>query len=160
VSRISSILKRGILCRTIAGNICDLLTITAPSSSMEELLARPGIVLTARVHPGETVSSWIMQGVIEFLISNAPEAVALRASYVFKIIPMMNPDGVINGNYRTNLSGNDLNRRWHAPDPVLHPTIFCVKELIKSFKKTRPIALVLDFHGQFFYTVVYRIKSI
>jgi hypothetical protein len=50
------------LCRTLAGNICDLLTITAPSESAEELNARVGVVLTARVHPGESNASWIMQG--------------------------------------------------------------------------------------------------
>jgi murein tripeptide amidase MpaA len=27
---------------------------------------------------------------------------------------MINPDGVILGNYRTNLSGHDLNRRWDS----------------------------------------------
>lgn len=45
----------------LIGNICDLLTITAPCSSAAELSKRVGIVLTARVHPGETCASWIMQ---------------------------------------------------------------------------------------------------
>ena len=38
------------------------------------------------------------------------EAQLLRDKYIFKIIPMLNPDGVINGNYRCNLAGFDLNR--------------------------------------------------
>jgi murein tripeptide amidase MpaA len=56
-----------------------------------------------------------MKGAIDFLVSNAPEAVALREKFVFKIIPMLNPDGVINGNYRCSLAGVDLNRRWKNP---------------------------------------------
>ena len=68
------------------------------------------MVITSRVHPGESVASWMMKGVIEFLTSNRPEAIILRELYVFKIIPMLNPDGVINGNYRCSLSGGDLNR--------------------------------------------------
>ena len=38
-------------------------------------------------------------GVLEHLISDEPTAKALRRFFVFKIIPMMNPDGVINGKY-------------------------------------------------------------
>jgi murein tripeptide amidase MpaA len=47
----------------------------------------------------------MMKGVIEFLVSNTPEARALRDNFVFKIVPIINPDGVINGNYRCSLSG-------------------------------------------------------
>jgi murein tripeptide amidase MpaA len=34
---------------------------------------------------------------------------------------MVNPDGVIHGNYRTNLAGSDLNRRWNNPSKIFHP---------------------------------------
>ena len=111
----SPFVKKSLLCKTIAGNNCDLLTITAPAKSENELKSRVAIVFTARVHPGETNASWIMQGILDFLTSDSPEANQLRALYVFKIVPMLNPDGVINGNYRCSLAGCDLNRRWKTP---------------------------------------------
>ena len=33
--------------------------------------------------------------------------------YVFKLIPMVNPDGVVSGNSRCTLQGLDLNRMWN-----------------------------------------------
>jgi len=36
----------------------------------------------------------------------------LRERVIFKIFPMMNPDGVIHGHYRTTLLGIDPNRNW------------------------------------------------
>lgn len=33
----------------------------------------------------------------------------LMKNYVVKIIPVLNSDGVVHGNYRTSLSGHDLN---------------------------------------------------
>ena len=48
----------------------------------------------------ESNSSFIMQGVIDYITGNDPGACKLRDRYVFKIIPMLNPDGVIIGNYR------------------------------------------------------------
>jgi len=47
----------------------------------------------------------MMKGVIEFLVSDDEKALYLRNNYVFKIIPMLNPDGVIVGNYRCSLVG-------------------------------------------------------
>ncbi len=52
------------------------------------------------MHPGETVSSYVMKGIIDFLTSDSEEAQEMREKFIFKIIPMLNPDGVIHGNYR------------------------------------------------------------
>ncbi len=65
----------------------------------------------ARQHSGETAGSFMMEGILDFLTDvNNEEAQFLRKNYIFKIIPMVNPDGVIHGNYRTSLAGVDLNR--------------------------------------------------
>lgn len=54
----------------------------------------------------------------------------MRNQFIIKIFPMLNPDGVINGNYRTSLSGDDLNRQWRFPDKNKHCEIYNVKKAI------------------------------
>jgi len=60
-------------------------------------------------------------------MSDKPHAKLLRSFYVFKIVPMLNPEGVACGNNRTNSSGSDLNRRWMDPNEKLHPSIYYTK---------------------------------
>ena len=139
--------QRKLLCRTIAGNRLELLTITSAVKNPEEYAKKRGIVITARVHPGETVSSFIMQGVIDFLLSDNPEALLLCERFIFKIIPMLNPDGVIHGNYRCSLAGCDLNRRWKTPCKQLHPEIYHTKKMIINFQKRNELVLLMDLHG-------------
>lgn len=56
------------------------------------------VFLTSRVHPGETNASWIMDGILDFLLDeNNDKAANAREHYIFKIIPMLNPEGVIYG---------------------------------------------------------------
>ena len=90
--------------------------------------------MLARTHAGETVSSWIMHHIINFLISYDPVAIALRDNFVFKIFPMVNPDGVIHGNYRCSLIGRDLNRRLKNPSKEYYPEIYFIKnQIIDTF---------------------------
>ena len=58
---------------------------------------------------------------------------------------MLNPDGAINGNYRTSLSGDDLNRQWKVPSKVTHPEIYFTKKIVleTEYKKL----LYIDLHG-------------
>ncbi len=89
-------------------------------------------MICARVHPGESNASYMMQGFIKTILGQSLQAKELRKRCVFKIIPMVNPDGVIVGNYRTNMAGNDLNRKYHAPDERLHPTVCAIKKIVHS----------------------------
>jgi len=156
-------ITRNTLCRSLAGNKCEYLTITskrdAPEvdcscevkccncASEKRQFKKKGVIITGRVHPGESNASWMMKGLIDFLVSDQLEAKILRDNYIFKIIPMLNPDGVINGNYRCSLAGCDLNRRYKHPNKNLHPTIWHLKDLAKNFNNERPLALYCDLHG-------------
>ncbi len=138
---------RKTLCRTLAGNRCEYLSITSKDRGIP-MAQRKSVVITARVHPGETVGSWMMQGVLDFLTDvNDPEARLLRDNFVFRIVPMLNPDGVINGNYRCSLAGCDLNRRWKSPNSTLHPTIYSAKRMILELQKEHQLAFFCDLHG-------------
>ncbi|PAA61456.1 hypothetical protein BOX15_Mlig000412g2 [Macrostomum lignano] len=136
--------REEILCETRAGNACFLLTVTDPDVPDE---GKHGVVVTARVHPGEANSSWMMKGLIDFLTGDGPEARELQKHFIFKIVPMLNPDGVIVGNYRTSLAGRDLNRNYRHPRKETFPTVYHTKAMLESFAKERPVALYCDLHG-------------
>ncbi|MCY1403097.1 hypothetical protein D9M71_182640 [compost metagenome] len=55
----------------------------------------------------------MLEGLIDYLLTDAPQACELRHHYIFKIVPMQNPDGVILGNYRTNASSQNLEPMWY-----------------------------------------------
>ena len=85
--------------------------------------------------------------IIDFLTGRSAEADALRRHCLFLIVPMLNPDGVICGNYRCSLAAVDLNRRWARPSAKLHPTIHALKKLLLRLHVRQPIAMFVDLHG-------------
>ena len=53
----------------------------------------------------------LLPGILHYLTGDTEAAETLRKLFIFKIVPMLNPDGVIVGNTRCNLAGADLNRQ-------------------------------------------------
>lgn len=143
------------LCTTQSGNLTPLLTITSLKKDGEyctadEILQRGVVVISARVHPGESNASYMCKGVIDYLLDATNEqSQYLRDHYVWKVVPMLNPDGVVNGNHRCALSGKDLNREFINPDRLLNPTIYHLKEAVRHWKMSegRNVMLYGDFHG-------------
>ena len=52
---------------------------------------KPLIVIIARQHPGEPVSSYVMEAMIDAIFHSKE----LRSKFFFKIVPMMAPDAVL-----------------------------------------------------------------
>lgn len=171
IARVNSI------CESLCGNSCFMVTITEDLSGYlkfyeesyytkisgaqrkllrkrkvrkgenDEHIEKKGVFVTARVHPGETVGSFMMQGLLQFLLGNSKEALFLRKSFVFKLIPMLNPDGVRYGKTRVSMLGVDLNRRWLDPHQILHPTIYHAKKYLQVFKEMHECLVFCDMHG-------------
>ncbi|CCW66131.1 unnamed protein product [Phytomonas sp. Hart1] len=163
------------LCRTPGGLPVPFVTATALYSlterrryTPEEIRWRPVILLTARVHPGESNSSWVMHGILEALLApvnvhtahnsrgNTTDAEGLHQvvndllhHFVFKIIPILNPDGVVMGNHRCSIFGVDLNRDFLNPDAKSNPVVYSLKQLLRHMITTeqRSVILYTDFHG-------------
>jgi hypothetical protein len=133
--------------KSIEGKSLHMLIITNFNDSFDELANKKAIIFTGRIHPGESNGSYVVQGVIEFLLSNDPAAKNLRKNFIFKIVPMLNPDGVVHGNFRMNCLGKDLNRMWDEPDEKICPTIYNTLKMIKKTEESRDIYFFCDFHG-------------
>ncbi|XP_015016342.2 cytosolic carboxypeptidase Nna1 isoform X17 [Drosophila mojavensis] len=128
----SKFCKLRLLCRTLAGNNVYYLTVTAPSNNDDTMRRKKSIVVSARVHPSETPSSWMMKGLMDFITGDSTVAKRLRHKFIFKLVPMLNPDGVIVGNTRNSLTGKDLNRQYRTVIRETYPSIWYTKAMIRS----------------------------
>jgi len=140
---------RELLCRTTQHRRIDLLTITSPQPLSDKRQPKRVVFITARVHPGETPASFICHGLLLFLVSDHPYARLLRNNLVFRIIPMINPDGVFLGNYRCSSMGYDLNRQWLNPSRWSHSPIFHTRKLLLEMANdpVRPLDFFVDLHA-------------
>ena len=139
--------RRRPLCETLSGNTIEMLTVTSFMADPEAIAKRKGIVISSRVHPGESNASHMMQGIIDYLVGPSLDAKILRDNFVFKLVPMLNVDGVVVGNYRCSLAGLDLNRMWRDASRRITPSIFACKAMLRRLQEDRDVVLFCDLHG-------------
>jgi murein tripeptide amidase MpaA len=62
---------------------------------------------------------------------------------------MINPDGVILGNFRTSYSGKDLNRQFLSLDKRVFPEVEALNQFVKNLKEhyKGKFAYYFDLHG-------------
>ncbi len=67
--------------------------------------------------------------------------------FVFYIVPMVNPDGVVDGNFRCDSYGRNLNRFYTDPSPTEQPEIFSIKMFLIEMIRAKLIHFCLDLHA-------------
>ena len=145
--------RRRTLARSLEGRECDVLVIDGGNDpdALPGTASSPRRVafLTGRVHPGETPASHALSGFLDFVVSAAPDAAALRREVTFVVVPMLNPDGCAAGNYRADSLGADLNRRWADCSATREPTLHAAKALIERYARdpTHALDFFVDVHA-------------
>ncbi|HYD96867.1 MAG TPA: M14-type cytosolic carboxypeptidase [Noviherbaspirillum sp.] len=122
---------------TVEGRDMNLVVAGDPSAGKK-------VWVIARQHPGETMSEWFVEGMLDALLDRAdPVARSLLEQAVFYVVPNMNPDGAVRGNLRTNAAGANLNREWMAPSTERSPEVLAVRNRLHE----TGCDLFLDIHG-------------
>lgn len=99
-----------------------------------------------RQHSWETGSSWVGEGLVRHLLSDAGRP--LREQITWKIYPMCDPDGVARGGVRFNKFGYDLNRNWDVNGVEKMPEITAQRAAIRVWLAAgRTIDFVLSLHN-------------
>lgn len=127
--------------KTVEGR--DLRLLTVSNRDIPDA-TKPTIWLMARQHAWESGTSFVAEGFLLYLLSE--EAADLRQRARWKILPMMDPDGVARGGVRFNRNGYDVNRNWDScePNDARMPEIAAVKGLLQREK----VDLFLTLHNQ------------
>ena len=155
-------IRRELVTRSVEGRPMELLTVTGKNGMTGEREAlieglfpdadpqkRPFkfegkkyVYVSSRVHPGEVAASHMLNGFIGYLLSDGSKDLRVRLAlhhFVFVIVPMLNPDGVYRGHYRTDTHGNNLNRCYLSPSRQTMPTIYAADKLLQSsLRSPRP----------------------
>lgn len=127
-------LKKEILCKSTKGRDVEILTIGEAKENQEVVL------FTCRHHACETMASYLLEGFIQEAISDSDAAKAFRDKYLLYVIPMVDKDGIQDGDQGKNRSPHDHNRDYL--DKPLYPEVKAIKEL----SKTKKINIAFDWH--------------
>jgi len=138
--------NRSVIGQSVEGRNMEMVTITNFSVPLCE---KEVIWVITGQHPSEKNSqrqTWYM---MDFLLNETNVTAAYyRDNYLFKIFPMMNPDGIYHGYTRYNANLQDLNRDWDDGPGNYEPEIDVVFGYLKDWlNEGKDIDIFIDQHG-------------
>lgn len=132
--------KFGVLCKSQSGRRdTEVLRVPCRRKGAAKWL----YVFTARHHACETTASYVMEGVIDELLSGSPDAEWMRDNADCVFVPFMDKDGVEEGDQGKNRRPHDHNRDYIQG---VYTSVRAVKDLIVGESNGRQIAF-FDLHS-------------
>ena len=104
------------------------------------------VIVIGRQHPPEVAGSVGLMRFMERVVGDGDLAKRFRSKFRVIVVPLVNPDGVHEGQWRSTLGAVDNNRDWHD---FSQPECRAVRDMILQVAG-RPDArmfLLLDFHA-------------
>jgi len=101
------------------------------------------VLLTCRHHACEMMASWVLEGLIQSVMAETDDGRWLREHVEFLCVPMMDMDGVEEGDQGKNRTPHDHNRDY-LDEPV-YPEVANLKQLIPKWSAGR-LRLAIDLH--------------
>jgi predicted deacylase len=104
------------------------------------------VFIIGRQHPPEITGTIGLESFVETLAGNSSLAKKFRKYFQAVVLPVVNPDGVDHGHWRSNLGGVDLNRDWRD---FSQPETRAVRNLFLQLASQRGVKpwLFMDFHS-------------
>lgn len=114
----------------------------------------PVVLVLGRQHPPENTGTLALLGFVETLAADTPQAHAFRERVHVVVAPLLNPDGLVEGHWRGNANGVDINRDW---GPFTQPETSALRDALAA-RGIGPgrVVFAIDFHStndDVFYTV-------
>ncbi len=135
------LLRMETLCKSMEGRDYPVLYVGDYEGTTQKDL----ILLCARQHAGETSGSFVLEGILERLLSDDEVAHRLLEKCVFLVIPLCNIDGVEEGRYGKDAPPVDFNRDWRYD--ASRAEIRAILALLDRLNERYRIALRFDFHA-------------
>ncbi|MDO5580383.1 MAG: M14-type cytosolic carboxypeptidase [Planctomycetia bacterium] len=137
--------------KSIKGNDLKMITLTDPAIPDKD---KKHIWIVSRLHSWESLTSWVGEGAIRFLIDpKSEEAAGICKKAIIRIILIGDPDGCDRGMIRFNLNGYDLNRSWPLIDLRSkaslrdRPEAWYLKKTLAAANAVHPVDVVLNLHN-------------
>ena len=129
--------RRETLCRTAKGRAVELLRLGVLDGTPQHR-----VLLTARHHACESLADYALEGLLEFVLSDAGDGAWLRERVEFMAVPFMDKDGVEEGDQGKNRRPHDHNRDYVQH---LHASVKALTDLVPRWSVGK-LRVALDLH--------------